>query len=77
MARTTIVIDDSVLLEIKGIARAQKRTLKEVVSEALEQYAGRQSLPSFTAIGASRGRRGIARDAEEILRSDIDRADGW
>ncbi|HSR52784.1 MAG TPA: hypothetical protein VLV83_18325 [Acidobacteriota bacterium] len=80
MARTTLLIDDAVLLEIKGIARSQRRTLKEVVTEALEQYAAGQSsqrLPSFTAAGRSEGKRSIARDAEDILKSDADKAAGW
>ncbi len=79
-ARTTLLIDDAVLVENNGIARARERTLTEVVSEALAEYAVRQrsqSLPSFTGVGASRGAGKVSEEAEDVLGADIDRREGW
>ena len=79
MARTTILLDDDLLLEVKQMARARGLTVTEVVREALEASLKRQSRPpvlSFTGVGRS-GRRSISKDAEKALRRKVDRREGW
>ncbi len=79
MARTTMLIDDDLLLELKRLARAQGTTATKIVREALETYVARRRrprLPSFAKAGKS-GRRAIAQTAEEILRKRVDTREGW
>jgi Ribbon-helix-helix protein, copG family len=79
MARTTILLDDDLLLEVKQMARARGITVTEVVREALEASLKRQSrtpVLSFTGVGRS-GRRSISKDAEKALRRKVDRREGW
>jgi predicted DNA-binding ribbon-helix-helix protein len=79
MARTTILLDDDLLLEVKQMARARGITVTEVVREALEASLKRQSrtpVLSFTGVGRS-GRHSISKDAEKVLRRKLDRREGW
>lgn len=79
MARTTILLDDDLLLEVKQLARANGITATEVIREALKAYIERQQRTrtlSFTGVGKS-GRRSISKQAEAILRRKADRREGW
>lgn len=79
MARTTVLLDDDLLLEIKQLARANGTTVTEVIREALQAYLGqRRRTPtlSFTGMGKS-GRRSISKQAEAILRRKVDSREGW
>ncbi|MBI2821785.1 MAG: type II toxin-antitoxin system VapB family antitoxin [Acidobacteria bacterium] len=79
MARTTILLDDHLLLEIRNLAQTRKTTTTEVVREALTAYIKRQSrtrVPSFTGLGGS-GKRSVSRSAEALLRRHIKRHEGW
>lgn len=79
MARTTILLDDDLLLEVKQLARANGVTATEVIREALKAYIERQQRTrtlSFTGVGKS-GRRSISKQAEAILRRKGDRREGW
>lgn len=79
MGRTTILLDDDLLLEVKQLARAQGTTTTEVIRAALHahlQQHGRSRRPSFTSVGRS-GRRSISAKAEDILRQKAKRHEGW
>ena len=79
MARTTILLEDDLFVEVKQLARARGRTITEVIRDALKATVKRQQrtrLPSFTVVGRS-GRRSISRKAEEILRRKLDSREGW
>jgi metal-responsive CopG/Arc/MetJ family transcriptional regulator len=79
MTRTTILLDNNLLLEIKQLARANGTTATAIIREALETYV-EQRRParslSFTCVGRS-GRSSISKDAEAILRRKADRRRGW
>mgnify|MGYP001102822862 CR=1 FL=1 len=79
MTRTTILLDNNLLLEIKQLARANGTTASAIVREALETYVDQRrparSL-SFTGVGRS-GRASVSKDAEAILRRKADRRKGW
>ena len=75
MARTTILLDDDLLLEVRQMARVKHTTATEIIHEALTAYVGAQKtsrLPSFAAAGRS-GKRTIARNSEELLRRGMGR----
>jgi predicted transcriptional regulator len=79
MARTTILLDHDLLLEVKQLARTNGTTATNVIREALKSYLERnrpRRKLSFTAAGKS-GRRSIAKDAEKILRRKASRKEGW
>ncbi|HEY2932171.1 MAG TPA: type II toxin-antitoxin system VapB family antitoxin [Acidobacteriota bacterium] len=79
MARTTILLDDELLLEVRELANASGKTTTAVIHEALEAYVkqGRSARTlSFAGVGKS-GRRSISRNAETILRRKANRRKGW
>ena len=79
MTRTTMLLDDDLLLEVKRLARAQESTVTEIVREALRAYVAqrrRSRLPAFAKVGRS-GRRSISQNAENILRQKARRRQGW
>ena len=79
MTRTTILLDNDLLLEVKRLARASGTTATAVMREALKAYIGQQRPAralSFTGVGKS-GRRSISKNAETILRRKVDRRKGW
>lgn len=79
MARTTILLDDNLLLEVKHLARTNRTTTTEVIRSALKAYLGRRRRTrklSFTGVGKS-GRRSISKSAEELLRRKINSREGW
>lgn len=73
MKRTTILVDESLLLELKHKAKSEKRSMSELIREALSEYLKeerkRQRL-SFVGIGGS-GRKGISESDEKILKEAI------
>jgi metal-responsive CopG/Arc/MetJ family transcriptional regulator len=70
MRRTTIFADDSLLEEMKYLASQEKKSVAEVVREAMEQYIESKRQParklSLIAIGES-DRTDIAEKNEELL----------
>ena len=61
MKRTTILADESVLLELKHRAKREGRTVSEVIREALEDYLRRgEKKKTLSFVGAGRsGRKSI------------------
>ncbi|MGQ9625980.1 MAG: hypothetical protein ACUVV0_03635 [Anaerolineae bacterium] len=74
LEETVIRADESVLLEIRAIARQDNRTLDEIIGEALAEYLERRraeqklprDAPPFAGIFRS-SEGNIAQRAEEIL----------
>ena len=78
MKRTTILLDDDLLLEIKRVARTSGTTATDVIREALKSYVEKnRSKPklSFTGVGKS-GRSSIAKHSEKILKRNANRREG-
>lgn len=78
MARTTLLLADDLLLEVKRLAREQGKTSTQIVREALDAYIAQQQrpqLPSFTGVGRS-GRRSVSEKAEEILKRQANQREG-
>ena len=81
MARTTILMDDDLLLEVKRIAHIRGITLTEVIKNALAAYVESQpktGLPSFTAVAQSQGegRKKLAHKAKDLARQAVDPYEG-
>jgi hypothetical protein len=79
MKRTTILIDEGLLLEALHLARRQGTTFTAVVHEALREYLTVHRAPrhlSFLGIGHS-GRPDLAKHDEEILAAEADAVSGW
>jgi hypothetical protein len=81
MPRTTILIPDDLMLEVKRVAHTQGTTLTEIIKGALRAYVETQPrthLPSFTAVGRSHGPGSsqIARNAEKLVRRAVDPHEG-
>ena len=73
MARTTLILDDNVLLDIRQLAEARRTTATQIIHEALTAYVKLQpdsALPSFVGSGRS-GKRSVAESAETILRRGL------
>ena len=81
MARTTILLPDDLLHEVKRVAETQGITMTEVIRTALQSHIDAQplpQLPSFTATGGSpraRARKTSAR-AGSITRKAVDPHEG-
>ena len=80
MKRTTIFAEEDVLLELKQLARAQSRTMTELVRDALQEYIQahrpKRRRLSFFEIGAS-GHADLSERVEEILTDAVRRESGW
>jgi Ribbon-helix-helix protein, copG family len=79
MSRTTILLNDDLMLRVRQLARANGTTMTDIIREALEAYVGQQQqgrVLSFAGVGKS-GRRSVSKNAEEILRRKADRRKGW
>lgn len=75
MKRTSILADESVLLELKHLAKQEGRPVSELVREALATYCA-QPRPKKTLgfVGAGRsGRKDVSRRDEELLRKGLGR----
>jgi predicted transcriptional regulator len=70
MQRTTIFADEYLLREIKDLAKQKKRSVAEVVREALVEYIDRRKTPAarpaFIGLGDS-GRTDLAEKHEALL----------
>lgn len=69
LKRTTIVADESLLLELKHRAKGEGRTVSELIRDALKSYLGRgkrRKKLSFAGVGRS-GQGNISEKSEEIL----------
>ncbi len=80
MKRTTIQMDEALLLEIKQLAEENETTMSEMIREALREYveAHRKARPPLSFIGASRsGRDDVSSNAEAILSAEAKRETGW
>ncbi len=70
MKRTTIFADDALLSEMKHLARQEKKSVAEVIREAMEEYVRSKQQPtkSLSFIGAGEsGRSDISEKSEELL----------
>lgn len=80
MKRTTIFADEDMLLELKQIAKAQNRTVADLVRGALQEYIQarrpKRRRLSFFGIGAS-GHADLSERVEEILTEAVQRESGW
>ena len=79
MARTTIIVRDELLLEVRRVAHTKGVTVTDVVNHALEEYVAMRppaGLPSFTATSRQGGTRGGGRTAKAIARSAVDPYEG-
>jgi metal-responsive CopG/Arc/MetJ family transcriptional regulator len=78
MKRTTILLDDDLLLEVKHMAQLKGTTATNVIKEAVKAYVNAKphgNLPSFTGIGKA-GRR-LAENSEKILRKAALKRKEW
>jgi hypothetical protein len=81
MLRTTILMDDDLMLRMKRIAHTRGVTLTEVIKDAVTAYIESQpqsGLPSFTATagGKGEGRSNTARNAKRLVRRAVDPYEG-
>ncbi len=78
MKRTTIVADESILLELKHRALREGRPVSDLIREALNNYLrtnktiNKKRALSFVGTGKS-GRKDISERSEEILEQAFDR----
>ena len=70
MQRTTIFADEYLLREIKDLAKLERRSVADIIREALVQYLNARKPPdarlSFIGIGDS-GRKDLAERHEDLL----------
>ena len=81
MARTTILLQDDLLLEVKRLAHAKGTTVTAVIHNALRDYVGAQpqaGLPSFTAVSRTKGpeTKNLSRQAKKLARRAVDPYEG-
>ncbi len=68
MTKTTLYLDEVMLLSLRELARSQGRKQSVLVREALSTYLQRHTRPSAKGIGAYRsGRPDISERTEELL----------
>jgi metal-responsive CopG/Arc/MetJ family transcriptional regulator len=70
MKRTTIFADEMLLDEIKALASEERRSVAEIIREALVQHVQRKKQKpkqlSYVGVGAS-GKKNIAEQHEKLL----------
>ncbi len=81
MTRTTILIQDELLLEVKRVARTRGVTVTELIKNALKAYIAsepRPGLPSFTAAPRREGPRDrvVSGKATTIVAGAVDPHEG-
>ena len=79
MARTTILVRDDLLLEVRRVAQTQGVTVTDVVNNALRAYVAMRppaGLPSFTAVSRHTDRRGASRTVKKLARAAVDPYEG-
>jgi Bacterial antitoxin of type II TA system, VapB len=82
MKRTTILVDDALLIEARSLAQQRAMTFTALVNEALRAYVQTQRTPRhLSCIGVGRSERPTRslRDGgdEAALRAGINRVEGW
>lgn len=74
MNKTTVVADNSLLLQARSLARKRGVSLSEIVRCALADYVAKTETkgkkPSFLGAGASGGKLRLSDRAEELLFSE-------
>ena len=81
MARTTILIQDDLLLEVKRVAQSKGLTITDVIKNALQAYCEAQprtGVPSFAGIGQSKGQGSgkLGKNAKSLVRGRVDPFEG-
>jgi predicted transcriptional regulator len=81
MARTTILLPDDLLLEVRKVAESRATTVTEVIRTALTEYVEGQPaamLPSFAGVvdSGTGGRGKLGRNAKQAARRAIDPTEG-
>jgi predicted transcriptional regulator len=80
--RTTVLLDDALLIEAQALAEQRSMTFTSLISEAIRAYIQANRMPrqiSCIGIGRSDRPRGTLRDGgdEAELRAGIDPVEGW
>lgn len=69
MTKTTLYLDESMMLDIKALAKAQGRKQSLLIREALARYLADHERPKPIGIGSYRsGRSDVSERAEELYR---------
>ncbi len=79
--RTTILLEDTLMLEVKSLASKKGTTATQIIREALMEYLRKQppgGLPSFAGVGRSKGTGAgkISETLEEALGTTVDPHEG-
>jgi len=81
MKRTTIFVDDELLVEVQHIAKQRGITFTALVDEALRAQIQASRTPRrFASLGVGHSVQptDMSNGADEaVLRADIDRIEGW
>ena len=77
MLKTTVYLDEDILLILRGLADAEKRSQADIIREALQHYLQQIQVPNPklpAGIGRYRSGRGdISQRAEELIQQAIRR----
>lgn len=80
MTRTTILLENDLLLRVKQLAQVQGTTFTAILREALNSYLNENHPPqrrlSFTAIGKGK-LPNVAENAEAILKRNLNSEEGF
>ncbi len=81
MKRTTVMIEEELLIALDEVARKRRITKSQALREAIAAYTGRRKgkrkkLPLFAGSGSSAHPGSLGKDAEEILKKRSSRK-GW
>lgn len=82
MKRTTVLLDDALLIEAQALAEQRSMTFTSLIGEAIRAYIQANRMPrrlSCIGIGRSDRSRDTLRDGrdEDELRAGIDPVEGW
>jgi hypothetical protein len=81
VARTTILLQDDLLIEVRRVAHTRGTSVTDVINRALRAYVEAEpqtGLPSFTGVGRSASRKGrnLGRRAKTVARGAVDPHEG-
>jgi len=79
MTRTTIFVEDDLLLEVRRVAQTSGVTITDVINRALKAYVGtlpQRGLPSFAAVARDKRSRSGGRTAKHVVRQAVDPYEG-
>lgn len=81
MKRTTLMLDEDLLLALDQSARRRRLTRSQAIREAIAAYTSRhgsrrRKLSSFAGVGKSGYRGSLGKDAKALLRKGATRK-GW